>query len=43
MLDRVKYEIIDGVVDVRFICSEKMNVLDDVMFVSFIEIGDEFV
>ncbi len=41
MSERVKYEITDGVADVRLVRSEKMNALDDAMFSSLIETGDE--
>ncbi|MBV9331054.1 MAG: crotonase/enoyl-CoA hydratase family protein [Alphaproteobacteria bacterium] len=41
MEQRVKFELKDGVADVRMVRSDKMNALDDKMFTGLIETGEE--
>ncbi len=40
MNDRVRVEITDGVADVRLIRTDKMNALDDAMFMALVETGE---
>ena len=39
--DRIRYTITDGVADVRMVRVDKMNALDDAMFIAHVETGQE--